>query len=421
MQSENQPRNCVKFGIFEVDLHAGEIRKRNRKVPLQDKPFRILSVLLRNPGTVVSRDGLRREVWPEDTFVDFDNGLNTAINKIREVLGDSAENPRFVETLARRGYRFIAPVERTMEAIRSIAVLPLASYSKDPNDDFLAEGMTETLISHLCRIKSLKVISRTSAMRYKGTQLSVPEIAHQLKVDAVVEGSLQQSHGRVLITAQLIEASSDAHLWAESYEWPLEDILVLQREIAQAIARQIGDIIAPPEAGLAAGKLQVEPHVYQDYLQGRYFLNRRAPITIEKAIACFEKAVGANPEFAPAHSNLAESLMWRIIYADAFPENAYAIAKQHAQRALQLDPTLAAAHVTLGFIQQACDCHMGEASAEFERALSLEPGNADVHQFYGVHLAFMGQHQLAEDQLQQALSLDPFSLSVRADLGWRLC
>jgi len=418
MELPNQRRHGTRFGVFEVDLRTGELRKRGHKVALQEKPFKILAALLRNPGTVITRGELRREVWPEDTFVDFDNGLNTAVNKIREALGDSAESPRFVETLARRGYRFIAPVSAPEKPICSLAVLPLANYSGDPAAEYLADGMTEALICSLARIKSLKVISRTSAMRYKGSPCTLPEIARELSVDAVVEGSVQQREDKIMVSAQLIEASSDQHLWADQYERPMRDVLSLQTEIATAIARQISATVEPQGDVQPSSRNAIQPQAYRDYLQGRYFLNRRDPVTIGRAVEYFQKVLQECPEFAPAYSNIAEALMWQIVFADAAPQTAFATAKRNALRALELDKTLATAHIALGFIQRVCDYDLPGGSAEYERALDLEPGNATAHQLYGVHLAFMGQHQAAEAQLRMALDLDPFSLSAHADAGW---
>jgi TolB-like protein len=329
----------VRFGLFEVNLDTGEIRKRGRKIRLQEKPFKILVALLGRPGQVITREELRTKLWQADTFVDFDNGLNTAVNKIREALGDSAENPRFIETLARRGYRFIAPVSFSKTSLKSLAVLPLVNLSSDPGDEYFAEGMTEALISHLARIKSPKIISRTSAMRYKDSQKRLPEIARELGVEAVLEGSLQHVEDSVRVSVKLIEASTDRHIWAESYERKLRGMLALQGEIAQGIAHEIKTTLAPEERSPKA----VDPQAYKDYLQGRYFLNRRAPDNIAKAIEYFSKAIAQIDDFAPAYSSLAEAFLWRTIYANALAADDYSMAKRNAQRALELDDSLSAA------------------------------------------------------------------------------
>ena len=295
----------LRFGVFELDLRAGELRKHGLRVRLQEQPFRVLAMLLEHSGEVVTREELQKKLWPADTFVDFDHGLNKAINKIRDALGDSAESPRFVETVARRGYRFLAEVKvsdaalvrnpelatqgdpatkvqerpdllgqraaltrlppsvgwkisafvlllltasfvtwkvhswnRPSPAIRSLAVLPFESLSSDASQDYFADGMTDELISDLGQISALRVISRTSVMVYKRARKPLPQIARELNVEAVVEGTVLRSGDHVRITAQLIDASADKHLWSRSYEGELRDTLALQSEVARAIADQ---------------------------------------------------------------------------------------------------------------------------------------------------------------------------------------
>src|SRR5947207_11765530 len=240
----------VRFGEFEIDERAGELRKEGIKVRLQEQPLQILQILLEHPGEVVTREELRKRVWPSDTFVDFDHGINNAIKRLREALGDTAETPRFIETLPRRGYRFIASLEAARPAsspIQSIAVLPLENLSRDPEQEYFADGMTEALITSLAKIGSLRVISRTTVMHYRGVRRPLPEIARELGVQAVVEGTVLRSGEKVRISVQLIETSSDTHLWAESYERDLRDILWLQSEISQAVAREIQAKLTPAE------------------------------------------------------------------------------------------------------------------------------------------------------------------------------
>src|SRR5580765_567743 len=229
----------IQFGVFEVNLRAGELRKRGIKIKLQEQPLQILQILLDNPGTVVTREELQQKIWPADTFVDFDHGLNNAIRRLREALGDSADTPRYIETLARRGYRFIgnlgADRASTPPPIRSLVVLPLENLSHDPQQEYFAEGLTEALITTLAKIGELRVVSRTSTLQYKGVRKPLSEIARELDVDVIVEGTVLRAGRRVRITAQLIDAAKETHLWAESYERDLCDVLTLQSEIAQAI------------------------------------------------------------------------------------------------------------------------------------------------------------------------------------------
>ena len=334
MEAANPSRHIVSFGAFEADLPARELRKRGLKIRLQDQPFQVLTILLERPGELVTREELHRVLWPSDIFVDFDNSLNTAINKIRDALGDSAENPRFVETLPRRGYRFIAPIRngedykliseqhpaqkrrlaaarprpataqvltvlavafvllvalvgfdargvrnhwRTtpMAEVRSLAVLPLQNLSNDPEQEYFTDGMTDALITQLSQISALKVISRTSVMPYKKITKSLPQIVRELGVDAVVEGTVQHSGDRVRITAQLIHGATDKHIWAGSYERKVQDVLSLQEDIARAIADEISVKVTPQERVRLAQTRPINLAAVEAYLQGQYH-NQRA-------------------------------------------------------------------------------------------------------------------------------------------------
>src|SRR6267378_2960672 len=273
----------IHFGVFEADLRAGELRRNGSKVKLQEQPFQILAMLLERPGEIVTREELRARLWSADTFVDFDHGLNSAIRRLRDALGDSAENPSLVETLGRRGYRFISAVgfhdsqtllgEPSSPKIQSLVVLPLENLSKDPEEEYFTDGMTDQLITNLAQIGALRVISRTSAMRYKGTKKSLPEIARELHVDAVVEGAVMWVGGRVRISAQLIEAPTDHHLWAASYERDLRDVLSMQEEVTRAIVSEIRVKLTAQEQARLANRHPINPEAYKLYLNGHYHWN----------------------------------------------------------------------------------------------------------------------------------------------------
>jgi TolB-like protein/DNA-binding winged helix-turn-helix (wHTH) protein len=374
MQEDHQLRGPLRFGVFELDLRAGELRKRGLQVRLQAQPFCVLAMLLEHAGEVVTREDLQKKLWPADTFVDFDHGLNKAINKIREALGDSAESPRFVETLTRRGYRFLAEVKvadadpvrspgiaaqphpktgprdpsdlpgklatprhllpplawkisvaallllmasfaawklhsrnRPSPVIRSLAVLPLENLSSDASQDYFADGMTDELISDLGQISALRVISRTSVMAYKHARKPLPQIARELNVDAVVEGTVLRSGDRVRITAQLIDASADKHLWSQSYEGELRDTLALQSMVARAIADQIQITVNPQEQAALKNVKVVNPEAYESYLKGRYFWNKRTAGGLKVALAYFNQAIDEDPNYAQAYSGLADT------------------------------------------------------------------------------------------------------------------
>src|SRR3989449_7670667 len=252
-------RATNRFGVFEADFRAGELRKRGVKIKLQEQPLQILQMLLQHPGEVVTRTELQQKIWPADTFVDFEQGLYNAVKRLRDALKDSAEKPRFIETLSRHGYRFIGTIDEGVRKIQSLAVLPLDNLSRDPEQEYFAEGLTEALITTLAKIGELRVVSRTSVMQYKGVHKALPEIARELEVEAIVEGTVLRAGHRVRITAQLIDPMKESHLWAESYERHLRDILDLQAEVAQAIAREIQVKLTPQEQAQFAQSRPVNP------------------------------------------------------------------------------------------------------------------------------------------------------------------
>ncbi|HEY3619590.1 MAG TPA: winged helix-turn-helix domain-containing protein [Candidatus Sulfotelmatobacter sp.] len=475
----------VRFGIYEMSLQSGELRKAGVRIRVQPQPLKLLEMLLERPGQVVSREELRSRLWPNESFGDFDQAVNIAIAKVRGALGDSADNPRFIETLPKRGYRFIAAVSisesepplvrpksgligqavpqvreassvptgerfqwlnaRTVvvlaliltlpvlvvlllrlrnrppatSTIRSIAVLPLENLSGDATQDYFADGMTDQLITDLAQISALRVISRTSAMAYKGARKPLPEIARQLNVDAVVEGTVFRAGEQVRITAQLIQASTDTHLWADTYDGNLRDTLVLQEKVAQAIADRIRIELTPGEqAGLRRFKV-VDPQAYEDYLEGRYFWNKRTGDGLKKAIEYFNQAIAKDPTYAPAYSGLADSYAlagdWQ--YAVMTTKEALPKAKAAAMKAIELDNTLSEAHASLAFCLEGFDWDSETAESEFRRAIELSPGYATAHHWYAWHLALIGRKSDALSEMRKAQSLDPLSLIINADLA----
>src|ERR1700757_705958 len=486
MQENHEVRGRLCFGTFELDLRAGELRKHGLRIRLQEQPFLVLATLLEHPGEVVTREEIEKKLWPADTFVDFDHGLNKTINKIREALGDSAESPRFVETVARRGYRFLAevkaadtvPVHRAESTtqphpgaeapehaglagklathkpvpaplawkisvfvvllvmvslatwklyswkhpspiIRSLAVLPLESLSSDPSQDYFADGMTDELISDLGQISALRVISRTSVMGYKRVRKLLPQIARELDVDAVVEGTVLRSGDQVRITAQLIEASSDKHLWSQSYEGQLRDTLALQNQVAQAIADQIRINLNSQERAALKNVRIVNPQAYESYLKGRYFWNKRTADGLKVALAYFDQAIAEDPKYAPSYSGLADTyaLLGDWQYAAMTPKEALPKAKAAATKALELDGALGEAHNSLAFVLDGFDWDFDSAGKEFQRAIELNPGYATAHHWYAWHLSLVGQNEQAIVEMKKAENLDPLSIIINADLA----
>ena len=486
MQGAQHLSGRVRFGVFELDLRAGELRKHGLQVRLQEQPFQVLAMLLEHGREVVTREELQKRLWPADTFVDFDQGLNKAINKIREALGDSAENPRFVETVSRRGYRFLAEVtvigtgresvsERPTEAfpetrenqrttpavehpgrsrvvlsltwvvlssalvlilivlgawtfhsknlpspaIHSLAVLPLESLSGDASQDFFADGMTDELITDLGQISALRVISRTSVMPYKRVRKPLGQIAHELNVDAIVEGTVLRSGNQVRITAQLIEADTDKHLWANSYQGDLRDTLALQNQVARAIAERIRISLNPQEEAALKSAKVVNPDAYVAYLKGRYFWNRRTADGLKASVAYFNQAVDEDANYAPAYSGLADAyaLLGDWQYAVMTTKEALPKAKAAAAKALELDSSLGEAHNSLAFCLDGFDWDFESADKEFRRAIELNPSYATAHHWYAWHLALVGKNDEAIAEMKRAQNLDPLSLIINADLA----
>jgi TolB-like protein/DNA-binding winged helix-turn-helix (wHTH) protein/Tfp pilus assembly protein PilF len=483
MQEVNHPLGRIRFGVFEVDLRAGELRKRGVPIRLQAQPFRILEMLLERSGDVVTREELKGKLWPADTFGDFDHGLNKAINKIRAALNDSAPNPRFVETVARRGYRFIAEVSpadgvsRSVEPViaalpeaenrsrelaessavprqtpnlmgwkvagvllllilaalfvwnsrrnvkapdvQSLAVLPLENLSSDVSQEYFADGMTDELISALGTISRLRVISRTSVMPYKHVRKPLPQIARELKVDALVEGTVLRSGEQVRITAQLIRAAADEHLWSHSYQGDVRDALQLQEKVARAIADGIRVTVSSQEQTLLRNAKLVNPEAYDAYLKGRYFWNKRTGQGFKRAIDYFDQAIAKDPEYAQAYSGLADSyaLLGDWEYGVLAPKQAFPKAKAAASKALELDNTLGEAHASLAFCLDLFDWDWRSAEGEFRRAITLNNSYATAHQWYAWHLLVTRRNDEGISELKKAEALDPLSLIISADIA----
>ena len=479
--------SVVRFGTFEVSFQSGELRRAGVKIRVQQQPMRLLEILLERPGEIITREELRSRVWTNQDFGDFDQAVNIAIGKLRSALGDSAENPRYIETLPKRGYRFIAevsvldiearptrpeaapgslqnaefgrklpstelaiahkrrlwsvprvivglalvlslsvlavwlfrPRSRPPTAIRSLAVLPLDNLSGDASQDYFADGMTDELITDLAQIGALRVISRTSVMTYKGVRKPLPEIAHELNVDAVVEGTVLRSGEQVRITAQLIQARADKHLWADSYEGNLRDTLALQKQVARSIAEQIQVKVTPQERAVLKNVKAIDPEAYEAYLKGRYFWNKRTADGLKKAVEYFNQAIAIDPRYAAAYSGLADTyaLLGDWQYAVMTPKEAMPRAKAAALKAVELDDSLGEAHASLAFCLDGFDWNFEAADREFRRAVELSPGYATGHHWYSWHLALLGRNSEAIDEMRRALDLDPLSLIINADLA----
>ena len=474
----------IRFDAFDVDMRAGEVRKHGIRLKLHRQPFQVLSLLLEHPGDVVTREELHQKLWPGDTFVDFDTGLNSAVKKLRDALCDSADAPRYIETLPRRGYRFIAQVQNgdlsagvspielpavvplrsnpnedglgaerladgevdvrrtgtsrarpwlvlgcvaalalmavtsvmlrshtghtSQTKIRSLAVLPLNNLSGDSSQEYLADEMTEELCGRLARIHDLRVISRTSVMRFKGTKLSVPEIARTLGVDALVEGSVIRQGNRIRVHAQLIRASTDEHLWADEYDGELGDVLTLESEVAQSIARRVEVKVTGEERARLIAARHVSPEVYESYLKAENeFSKSSSQAELEQSIAYFEETIGKDPNFAPAYVGLAKAYeRLGSVLGGAPPKETHPKMMSAVRKAIELDPDLAEPHVLLAEVYQK-QWQWSDAEAEFKRALELNSNDAGAHVGYAKWLLCQGRTDEALAWVQRARELDP--------------
>jgi len=518
-------KSIYRFASFELKTDSGELRKHGYRIPLQDQPFRILCLLLDHRTEVVMREQIREALWAADTFVDFDRSLNKAMVKLRQALDDDADAPRFIETLPKRGYRFLAPVEvvpgeasdighsngetavtseigtqpqngharnliegelgsaretveetvpresksfkrigvwvaRSVAAvafagivfwllpvrwrdgltqrlfqprIRSLVVLPLENLSGDPAQDYFADGMTEELTTELSQVAALKVISRTSAMRYKNAGKSLPQIARELGVDAVVEGTVLRSGDRVRITAKLIQGNTDGHLWARSYEREIGDVLSLQENIAREVTEEIRVNVTPEEKLRMARPRPVNLAAMDAYLQGDYHYQKARNIgshrgeektheaELNAAADFFQNSIAADPNYAPAYVRLAQ--IWAVTNTFPYPPRSMeGSAKEAIRKALTIDPGLAEAHLALAKIEF-LEWNWLVAEREIKRAIGLNPNLASAHRFYSDYFNSLGRLDESMEQAEWAKSLDPnddgvaWVYYVRRDFG----
>jgi TolB-like protein len=413
-----------RFGSFELDLASGQLFKDGRRVALPPKSFEVLKALLERSGEVVTREELRARLWAGDTFVEFDDSLNHAVKKLRQALGDSAGDPVFIETLPRYGYRLMASMaaapEPGLPVIRSLAVLPLANLSDDPHQQYFADGMTDALITDVSMIGSVKVISRTSVMQYKGAGKPLPQIARELRVDGVIEGAVQRSNERVRITVQLIHAATDTHLWAASYERDFRDVLALQGEVARAVALEIQAALTPEETTRLAAARPVSPKAYEAYLKGQFHWYKLSPGHLDRALSYFHFALEEDPNCALAQVGIANVWLMRADAGFMLPGEAFPKARAAVLRALELDGALAEGHIALANVTALYDLDWPAAEREFRCAIELNPNSADAHFMYADFLISMKRSQESAVEMQRVLDLDPLNPFFQCFYGWHL-
>jgi TolB-like protein/Tfp pilus assembly protein PilF len=417
-----------RFGLFEFDPRSGELRKQGRRVRLEGQPVQILIKLLGRPGELVTREELRRELWPADTFVNFEQSLNAAVKRLRHALGDSPDNSRFVETLARRGYRFIAPVSHPTGAsvsqpapapsVGSLAVLPFENAETDPGTEYLADGITETLINQLSQLASLRVMARSTVFRYKDKTLDPRAVGRKLGVDAVLIGRVLQRGDALLVGTELVEVQNGWQLWGEQYNRRLADIFAVEEEISREISEKLRVRLTGEDRSRLSKRYTQSTEAYQNYLQGRYHLNRLMEGGLKRAIECFQAAIQRDSNYALAYTGLADALglmgfMGLAPAADVMPR-----AKEAARRAIEIDDSLPEAHASLGGIFKNYDWDWAASEREFKKALALNPNYANGRRMYASLLAAVGRPEESTRETRLALELDPFSLPIRVEAAY---
>jgi TolB-like protein/Flp pilus assembly protein TadD len=431
-----EAQGSVGFGRFRLLPQRRELRADGVVVELGSRAFDILLILTEARGALVTKDEILSRVWP-DTVVE-ENNLVVQISTLRKALGEDRD---FIRTVSGRGYRFVAEIltsvaESDVETrvgrgtaaeaapkVLSIAVLPLESLSADPSQEYFADGMTDELITALAQISSLRVISRTSIMTYKRVRKLLPEIARELNVEAVVEGTVLRFGDRVRITAQLIEVPVERHMWAQSFEGDLRDTLALQNSVARTIAEQIRATVTRQEQTALQNPKPLNPAAYEAYLKGRYFLNKRTGDSLKTAIEYFTHAVETDQTYAAGYSGLADAFAlsgdWK--YGVLSPREAFAKAEAAATKALALDESLGEAHASLAYALDLYAWNWAAAETEYKRAIQLNPGYPTAHQWYSWHLLMMGRNREGIRELRKAENLDPLSLIISADIADAFC
>jgi TolB-like protein/DNA-binding winged helix-turn-helix (wHTH) protein len=470
MNHRGQKPGLLRFGTFELELASSELRKGGALVKLQSQHFQLLALLAERAGQVVSREEIRRALWDNETFVDFDRSINFCVNQIRGALDDDPQSPRYIETLPRKGYRFIAPVTEAgdehaaaeaapgpgvvsksvsakrwwllsasaavalvaialaamigvsrrfgAKPIESLAVLPLENLSHDPEQDYFADGMTDDLIADLAKISALRVISRTSVMQYKGTKKPVPQIARELNVDAVLEGTVTRDQGRVRITAQLIGVAPEKHLWAEKYEASLSEILTVQDTVARAVAHEIQIRVTPQERTLLATPRAVDPAAYEAYLKGRYLWDHPTEENLRKSQEYFQQAIGKDPGYALAWAGLADTYNHLANWGVLSRQDSAPRARAAAEKALELDNSLVGPMVALASVKTLYEWDWAGAERLYKRAIELSPNYGTAHLQYAVYLAEVGRPREAVAEVRRAREVEPLSFHLAVNVVW---
>ena len=410
----------ARFEGSSLDLRAGELQKGTEKTRLQDKPFQILRLLLEHSGEVVTREELQKNLWPGGTVVEFDHSIATALKKLRRALGDDADHPRYIETLARRGYRWIAGVEwveasdkqkissPAHEAIDSIAVLPFANLSGDVEQDYFCEGLAEEILNALTRIPGLRVTARTSSFAFRGKEQDIRQIGQTLNVRSILEGSVRHSGNRIRITVQLIHAGSGYHLWSENYDREMTGVFAVQEEIAQAIASLLKVRLGAPPTGPLPRRGTDNPDAQRAYLEGRHHMLQLTADSMARGLACYQRAITLDPNYANAYAGLAEHHYYLAFYSQMRPSEVLPAALDAAERAVEIDPCCASAYSIRGALRAAYRYDWTGAGEDLSRALELNPSDAHAHHRRAAcYLRPLGRLEESLAEIKRSIELDP--------------
>jgi adenylate cyclase len=415
------PQKAIRFGEFEVDLRAGCLYKRGVKVRLRNQLFTALTALLEHAGEVVTRQELQKRLWPGDVLVDFEINLNTIIARLREALGDSAEHPRYIETLPKRGYRFLMPAmtKKAAEKKRenSIAVLPFTDLSPERDQEYFCDGLAEELINSLSHIQALRVAARSSSFSFKGKNIDIRKIGERLNVQAILTGSVRKVGERLRITAQLVSVADGYHLWSEKYDRETEDIFAVQDEISLEIVDTLKLKLVKGEKNKVLKRHTRNKDAYNLFLKGRYFWNRRNEEDLRKAIECYDKAIKTDPNYSLPHLGIADHFIMMGLWNYLPPQTAGLRAKEALDTALEIDEQLGEAYTSLGYFQFLFDWDWPAAEKNLKRGLTLNPHNSWAHAWYGCHLLGMSRFEEACTELRMALEMEPLSPIINAIAG----
>jgi TolB-like protein/Tfp pilus assembly protein PilF len=419
----------IRFGVFEFDLKTGELQKQGRRVRLSGQPVQILALLLRRPGELLTREEIQQTLWPADTHVNFDQSLNAAMKRLRFALGDSPVRPIFIETMARRGYRFIAPSSASGQAafssprpphtIDSIAVLPFESAPPNPDADYLIDGLTEAVINALSRLPALRVLARNTVFRYRGKAVDCRALGRKLSVGAVLLGRVSQRGDQLIIGMELVEVESGWLIWGEQFSHKVSDVLLIEEELSAKISQKLrSELAGKAKPHSTARRPTQNAHAYQDYLKGRYHWNKMSAEGVQKSVDYFQQALQKDPAFALAHVGLADSYC-RLGFFDLLPPTeAMPKAKESAMKALEIDGELAEAYSSLASVLKVYDHDWPAAERGYLQALQLNPNYVHAYRGYSALLAATGRFKESVTQIRLAHEMDPMSVVVSMEMAW---